>query len=131
MRSEVGSQKSDNTVLRISVIIRLPTSDFRLQFSVYRGKVNEKMLPLPGWLSTAIWPPFFSRKSLHSFKPRPVPVSSSVPLVVKNISPNKWCRFSSLMPMPLSCTNISMEDVFSLAPTSTCPFCGVNLMALD
>jgi hypothetical protein len=47
------------------------------------GTVNEKTLPFPGSLDTAISPPFFSTNSLHNTSPNPVPTSSCVPLVLR------------------------------------------------
>jgi len=47
-----------------------------------RGRVNLKVLPRPGSLSTLILPSCFSTNSLHNSRPRPLPASSSVPLVL-------------------------------------------------
>ena len=43
-----------------------------------KGSVNEKVLPLPGSLSTQIWPPWYSTISLQMGRPRPVPLGLSV-----------------------------------------------------
>lgn len=46
------------------------------------GRVKEKVLPLPISLSIISWLWFLCRYSLQSIKPRPVPDSLAVPLVV-------------------------------------------------
>ena len=38
-----------------------------------RGTVNQKVLPLPSWLSTPMAPPWSSTRRFDSARPRPVP----------------------------------------------------------
>jgi len=67
------------------------------------GRVNLNSLPFPYSLSTQIFPPCFSTNSLQSNKPKPVPVSFAVPVVVRtsDIS-NSLDKLSGFIPIPLS-----------------------------
>jgi hypothetical protein len=51
-------------------------------FYFANGNVKEKVLPVPGSLSTIMCPSFFARNSRQSINPRPVAPSLLVPFVV-------------------------------------------------
>ncbi len=94
--------------------------------------VNLKLLPLPNSLSTQIWPPCFSTKSLHSINPKPVPVSSLVPDVVFFwLMSNRLALFSGAMPMPLSFTENTIWLLSFVIESSTLPLVSVNFMAFE
>ena len=89
-----------------------------------------KLVPFPSSLSTLIFPPFASTKSLHRKSPKPVPASLFVPCVVKCSSFLKSLfRFSLLIPIPVSITEIRTESFFISDEIVTFPSLGVNLSA--
>ena len=75
-----------------------------------KGKVKINSLPLSMKLSTHISPPCFSTNSLQRINPRPVPDSSSVPLVeiFYSILNNLDC-ISCEIPTPVSFTDILIK----------------------
>ncbi|MNG74491.1 hypothetical protein D3C79_329720 [compost metagenome] len=67
--------------------------------------LNENVLPLPAWESTAIVPPISSTRRLQMARPRPVPPYWRV------VELSAWAKAwksrpdcSGVMPMPVSCT---------------------------